>query len=212
MAGLVTLYAVASMITYNRKKRNAFYADQIRSQQELVVAAIEAEKAGLPMTEEQQLMLNRERARFQAEELRKAKPGFMKRVLVPITGRFGGGGEGNAAEKAEETVVKRSEQKKAAERGDVAAERSGREGTVEALKHDERKVEKGLKETAEENLRSGGKEAEAAVLGGFEKARRQEAGNPTVAYGVPVDNVAEAEKVTETGKPRSGGWGGWVGR
>ena len=214
MAGLVTLYAVASMITYNRKKRNAFYADQIRSQQELVMAAIEAEKAGLPMTEEQQLMLNRERARFQAEELRKAKPGFMKRVLAPITGRFSGGGEeGNAAEKGGEMVVKGPEQRKAAEGGDAAAERLGMEGMVEALKHGERKVEKGLKETAEENLRSGGKEAEAAVLDGFEKARRQqETENPTVAYGVPVDNVAEAKTVTETGKPRSSGWGGWLGR
>ena len=207
------------MLTYNRKKRNAFYADQMRIRQELVMAAIENEKAGLPLTEEQQLMLNREKARFQAEELRKAKPSFMKRVLTPMTWRFSGAvEEGNAAEKAEETEVEGSEQTKAAEQPDVGAERSGGEGIVEALKHGERKVEKGLKETVEENLKSGGKEAEAALLGGFEKARRQAADKSTVAFGVPADNVAEAEPVTatetetETGKPQSGGWGGWFGR
>lgn len=184
------------MITYNRKKRNAFYADQIRTQQELVMAAIEAEKAGLPMTEEQQLMLNREKARFQAEEERKRRPGFVGRLMKPVVGRLGGGeGMMQAVEGKVEGFVE-------------AVERKGGE-VVDAVRHTEKEVERGLQETVRGNLGGGGQEAEAAVLEGIEQARRGTGGSER-AVGGSLDQ--RAENMAEAGKKKVEGWGSWFGR
>jgi len=198
------------MVTYNRKKRNAFYADQIRTQQELVMAAIEAEKAGLPMTEEQQLMLNREKARFQAEEERKRKPGFVGRLMAPVVGRLGGGEEG---EKLVEGLVGEGEGMMQAVEEKVegfveGVERKGGE-VVDAVRHTEKEVERSLQETVRGNLGSGGQEAEAAVLEGIEQARRDTEGSERAAGG-SLDR--RAENLAEAGKKKVEGWGGWFGR
>lgn len=66
----VTAFALTDMIVYNRRKRKAYYADKTRERQESLMAAIENEKAGLPLSEEQALILNQERIRFNDEEER----------------------------------------------------------------------------------------------------------------------------------------------
>ena len=59
------------MIMHNRRKRTAFYAEQHALYTQRLVAAIETEKAGIPLTPDQVLVLNRERAKIQAEERKK---------------------------------------------------------------------------------------------------------------------------------------------
>lgn len=169
------------------------------------MAAIEAEKAGLPMTEEQQLMLNREKARFQAEEERKRKPGFVGRLMAPVVGRLGGGeregvvGEGEGMMQAVEEKV-----------GEFVegVERKGGE-VVDAVRHTEKEVERSLQETVRGNLGSGGQEAEAAVLEGIEQARRDTEGSERAAGG-SLDR--RAENLAEAGKKKAEGWGSWFGR
>lgn len=57
------------MILHNRRKRAAFYAEQHNIYGQRLLEAIETEKAGLPLDEDQTIVLNRERARVQAEEV-----------------------------------------------------------------------------------------------------------------------------------------------
>lgn len=62
------------MIGYNRKKRKVWYADRKREREEGLLAAIENEKAGLPLSEFQALIMEEERTRFdQAEERARKK-------------------------------------------------------------------------------------------------------------------------------------------
>ncbi len=56
------------MILHNRRKRAAFYAEQHALYAQRLIEAIEAEKSGNPLDDDQTLVLNRERARVQAEE------------------------------------------------------------------------------------------------------------------------------------------------
>ena len=74
------------MILHNRRKRNAFYAEQHTIYQTRLVAAIETEKAGLPLDEDQTLIMARERAKVDAAE-RKHEKSF----LSGLTGMFTGG-------------------------------------------------------------------------------------------------------------------------
>lgn len=196
------------MVSYNRKKRNAFYADQIRTQQELVMAAIAAEKAGLPMTEEQALMLNREKARFQAEEERGRRPGLWGRVVGAVGGRFGAG-EGEGVERVVEGVQRLVEEVEEKVGGFAeSAERRGGE-MVDAVLHTEKEAEMKLHETVRGNLSGGGQEAEHAVLGGIEQARREAEGGER---GVGGELDQRAEKMAEAGGKKLEGWGGWFGR
>ena len=206
MAGLVTTYGVVAMIAFNRQKRNAFYADQIRAQQETVIAAIEAEKAGLPMTEEQQLMLNREKARFQAEETRNSKPGFLKRMVAPVTGRRAA--EEGDAEREGKISTDGSEGTGAPNRDAVVGEKAER--SIQTVSRGDREVAKGLKEMAAENPMSGGKQAEATTRGGVDTAR-EEIESTADVFAQPVDQWARS--TTDTGKrKRDDGFGGWFGR
>ena len=59
------------MILHNRRKRTAFYNEQHLLYTQRLLAAIETEKAGLPLTDDQVLVLNRERAKVWAEERKK---------------------------------------------------------------------------------------------------------------------------------------------
>ena len=67
------------MIMHNRRKRAAFYAEQHALYTQRLVAAIETEKAGIPLTPDQALVLNRERAKIQAEE-RKREASWRRKV------------------------------------------------------------------------------------------------------------------------------------
>lgn len=60
--------SVTDMILHNRRKRAAFYDEQHRLYYQRVLEAIEAEKSGIPLDEDQRTVLNRERAKVQAEE------------------------------------------------------------------------------------------------------------------------------------------------
>lgn len=61
------------MILHNRRKRSAFYTEQRSLYATRLLDAIETERAGLPLDEDQTLVLNRERARVQAEEAKKER-------------------------------------------------------------------------------------------------------------------------------------------
>jgi len=87
-------------------------------------------------------------------------------------------------------------------------ERKGGE-VLDAVRHTEKEVERGLQETVRGNLVSGGQEAETAVLEGFEQARRG-TGCSERAVGGSLDQ--RAEKMAEAGKKKVEGWGSWFGR
>ncbi|KAL8816340.1 MAG: hypothetical protein Q9191_008349 [Dirinaria sp. TL-2023a] len=183
----VTTYALSSMIIYNRRKRRAWYADQIRAQEEDLVAAIENDKRGLPLTEDQTLVLNREKARFAAEEERRNKPTYWGRVVQPMLERWTGFrfGEGEArAAKGEE--------------GEADAE-SVVQKIEDGVVQGEKRVGEGLREMVRGNLAGGGGvEAEQGVIMGLEEARTRKGG--------PLDQAAE--NAVESAREKVGGWFG----
>lgn len=61
------------MLLHNRRKRDAFYEQQHRIYTSKLLAAIETEKAGLPLTNDLQLVINRERLKVADEERKKAQ-------------------------------------------------------------------------------------------------------------------------------------------
>ncbi|KAL2047739.1 hypothetical protein N7G274_000781 [Stereocaulon virgatum] len=73
VAAGITAFALTDMILHNRRKRSAFYAEQHSLYATRLLDAIETEKAGLPLDEDQILIMNRERARVQAEEAKKER-------------------------------------------------------------------------------------------------------------------------------------------
>lgn len=85
LAAGVTVFAFTDMILHNRRKRAAFYKEQHAIYQARVVSAIEIEKAGLPLDEDQILVLARERAKVQAEQ-RKKEQGWLKGLTSILTG------------------------------------------------------------------------------------------------------------------------------
>lgn len=87
------------MILHNRRKRSAFYAVQHSLYATRLLDAIETEKAGLPLDEDQILILNRERARVQAEEAKKERSWGKS-----IKGFLVGGLKQDEEEKAPEVV------------------------------------------------------------------------------------------------------------
>ena len=81
------MFTFTDMIIHNRRKRAAFTQEQHAIYQARVVAAIEIEKAGLPLDEDSLLVLARERAKLQAEE-RKKEQGWLKGLGARMTGSF----------------------------------------------------------------------------------------------------------------------------
>ena len=84
LAGGIAAFALTDMILHNRRKRAAFYAEQHALYASRLIAAVETERAGLPLTDDQTLVLNRERAKIAAEEERKRASwwGGVKGVFV----------------------------------------------------------------------------------------------------------------------------------
>lgn len=210
------------MIIYNRRKRDAWMADQVRHNEELITAAIANEKAGLPLTEDQQLALNNERARFEAEERRKAKGGVVRWLLTPFEGLVRGLKSSEDEEGKEEEEVMLGNERRAGEGGGMVA-RVGQkvfeveEEMVDGLQkvegevaHGVRRAERNLKEAVGGNLSSGGKQAKEGVLAAVHEAEREASGQPRAG---PLDQMAE--RAVETGKDKvekaKGGWGNWFG-
>ena len=71
--------SLTDMILHNRRKRTAFYNEQHAIYARRLIEAIETEKSGLPLDEDQTVVLNRERARVQAEEAAKERT-WAKRI------------------------------------------------------------------------------------------------------------------------------------
>ena len=74
IATLVTVFSLGDMVIYNRRKRNAFYAEQRMLLQQRLAEAREAAANGTA-NEDQRLLLNRERAAEEAEAAQKARKG-----------------------------------------------------------------------------------------------------------------------------------------
>lgn len=72
IAAGVTTFTLTDMVLHNRRKRHAFYDEQHNIYNARLTAAIETEKAGIPLAEDQVVILSRERARVAKEEQRKA--------------------------------------------------------------------------------------------------------------------------------------------
>jgi len=101
------------MIAYNRRKRNEWLKEK---QQESAVQLEEARRAAAAgvLTEDQRLMLNRERAAEEAEMARKSKKGIMTRAKEAVFGGLSeeevqGGKIGAAARAAKEQIQTRTE-------------------------------------------------------------------------------------------------------
>lgn len=92
------------MVLHNRRKRAAFYAEQHNIYGQRLLEAIEAEKAGLPLDEDQTLVLNRERARVQAEEAAKLRT-WGKSIRGLLTGGLKTEKEEDEAAAAAESAV-----------------------------------------------------------------------------------------------------------
>lgn len=73
------------MILHNRRKRAAFYTEQHTLYTSRLLAAIETEKAGIPLDEDQVIIMNRERAKVRAEE-EKQNGGLWKGVKGVFVG------------------------------------------------------------------------------------------------------------------------------
>lgn len=59
------------MIVYNRRKKREYFANLAEERQKTLTTAIENELAGLALSEDQALIMNQERKRFDDEEKRK---------------------------------------------------------------------------------------------------------------------------------------------
>ncbi|TKA69271.1 hypothetical protein B0A49_08366 [Cryomyces minteri] len=79
ICGTVAVLALGDMVLYNRRKRNEWLKDQQEEHRVKLIAAREAEALGTP-SDDQMLLLNRERAAEEAETARKAKKGIFARA------------------------------------------------------------------------------------------------------------------------------------
>ncbi|KAL9135357.1 MAG: hypothetical protein Q9175_003447 [Cornicularia normoerica] len=76
---IVAGFSLTDMIVHNRRKRAAFFAEQHAIYSQRLIEAIETEISGMPLDEDQTLILNRERIRVQAEEAAKERT-WRKRI------------------------------------------------------------------------------------------------------------------------------------
>lgn len=186
---------------YNRRKRNAFYKEQHALYAKRLIEAIEAESSGQALDEDQTTIMNRERARVQAEEA-KAQRSWGKKIKNVFMG-------GLKMEEGEEE-------------GGVTAEVVGpvpSEGQIlEKLGVDQMTV---LKQAGRGAV-SGGKVDDAesghgdgsGIIQAVQEERRENERSMEErgAKGGPLDLMAEralrdvSEKVGE-----KAGWGSWLG-
>jgi len=191
VAAAIGAFSLTDMILHNRRKRNAFYNEQHALYATRLLEAIETEKSGLKLDEDQTLILNRERARVQAEEAAKERTwGKLAKGL------FLGGMKGDEGEEEVPAVVPTEgqvlemmgvDQRRVLE----AAEHGGMEGAGPGEEMGDRRNGQGVLAAIEEHRKEGEKLLEdRGVTGG------------------PLDQVAEeaVEKIKEKG---NGGWLSW---
>jgi hypothetical protein len=111
VSGIVATAGITDMLMHNRRKRNEWLQEQeIKAARELVIAK-RAEALG-QATEDQRLLINRERAKFEAQEEKRNRPGIFKRTTTWLSGGLSqvehkGGKLANAtADQAEKTTAK----------------------------------------------------------------------------------------------------------
>lgn len=78
VAGAITIFALGDMIVYNRRKRRDYFAEQSALHKTRLIEAKAAAAWGAA-DEDQVLLINRERAAFEAEKARLAKKGLFRR-------------------------------------------------------------------------------------------------------------------------------------
>ena len=108
VAGVVATAGITDMLMHNRRRRNEWLAEQ---QMKTAVATAEARQAMSQgrATEDQMLLINRERAAAEAAEAKRNRPGMFKRAGSYLFGELDkeeqkGGRLGAAASKIEQTV------------------------------------------------------------------------------------------------------------
>ena len=169
------------MIIHNRRKRNEYYAEQTALLQSKLSAAIAAERSGQPLDDEQVLLLNRERAKLEAEDRNKKKKeerSWSKWLFEGL--------------RAEEVKI---------EEGDRVGE-----GLLSAVEGNAEEVFREGKENASRIVRDV-EEKTSSVLQALEDKRR-EGEKPiqeTRIQGGPLDQLAEEAKV-KGGRS----WTGWM--
>lgn len=195
------------MIVHNRRKRTAFYNEQHALYSQRLIEAIETEKSGAPLDDDQTLILNRERARVQAEEAAKQRT-WGKMIKGVFVGDLKRDDEG--AEPGEKVVVPSEgeilqkmgvDQAAILERARLADEEAGVEGKeVEGGREEGRRDGSGILRAVAEKRREGERVMEAAgVRGG------------------PLDQMAEGAVQAVEGKIHAAeekvgsksGWSSW---
>ena len=205
------------MILHNRRKRTAFYAEQHALYTQRLIEAIETEKSGMPLDDDQTLVLNRERARVQAEEAAKERT-WRKRIKRVFIGDLKSGEEeGDGGWKADKIVVPSEgeilqqlgvdqtailERAAQAER-DAGPQTSdlGNSGGGGASDRDgDRRDGSGILEAVAEKRREGERAMQAAGVTGGPLDRMAEGAAQAVGW-----KMHAAEEKAGSG----GGWSGW---
>lgn len=198
VAAGVTAFALTDMILHNRRKRSAFYAEQRALYAERLLDAIETERAGRPLDDDQTLILNRERARVQAEEAKKERS-----LKNSIKGFIMGG------LKEEEGAV--AETPKVLSEGEILNRIGiGKEKVLEAADG----LRAGELEGAEEprtgnELRQGESRVETSPILNYVREERREgerAMNGRGVKGGPLDQMAEAAVANAKSKGTNSWW------
>ncbi|KAL9076110.1 MAG: hypothetical protein Q9161_001157 [Pseudevernia consocians] len=203
----ITGFALTDMIVHNRRRRTAFYNEQHALYSLRVIEAIEAEKSGMPLDDDQTLVLNRERARVQAEEAAKERA-WGKRIRRVFIGDLKNDEEGG--EKGEEMMVP-SEGEILQKLG--VDETSILERAVHADRDSGSKITD-LGNSGEESKRDGSGVLQAVAEKRREGERAMEAAG---VRGGPLDRMADGavqavgEKIhsAEERVASRGGWTGW---
>ena len=170
------------MIIYNRRKRNAFYAEQRIYLKHRLAEAIEAAAKGTA-DEDQMLLLNRERAADEADAARKARKGVWGsfKALFSTEGMKQEETQGGLDVLGEEGLRKMG----------AEAEASGAAETAQPIKSQGVEVAQGtILAAVEEKRREGEKELEKKSL-----------------QGGPLDQIAEQAADATKAK---GGWTSWI--
>lgn len=80
VSAAVATAGISDMIIHNRRKRGEWLAEQQAKTARALAEARATQVAGGSLTEEQVLLINRERAAMEAEEARRNRPGIFKRA------------------------------------------------------------------------------------------------------------------------------------
>lgn len=207
VAAAITGFALTDMILHNRRKRSAFYAEQRAIYSQRLIEAIETEKSGMPLDEDQTLVINRERARVQAEEAAKERS-WGKSIKGMLMGGLKGDEEegergGKVAVPSEEEILKKLgvTQTSILERAAQADRDSGPKTTDLGHGSEEgRRDGTGILRAVAEKRREGERAMEAAGVRGGSLDRMAEGAVQAVGGTI---HTAE-EKAGSTG-----GWSNW---